>query len=146
MSTLSSHNMLEHGMCAEGILVGNAISEVVSSLFASCNTSSMAAKCISWILHTALCIILLAINSVSLVPLLTHKLQQVFETARQKKWKSNFRDKLSIPTILHYTHIQYRLNVKGRVSDISSKHFSSSELQSYVSRRKCEDLLMFLCS
>lgn len=95
------HMILEHAMCAEGMVVGSAVREVSSLFLTSCNTSSMAAKCISWILHTALSIILLATNSVSLIPLLTHKLQEVFETARQTKWKDKFRDRLSILSIVN---------------------------------------------
>lgn len=60
----------------------------------------MTAKFISWILHGALCIILLATKSSSAVPLLPHVLQEVFEIASQSG-KNEFRDRASVSVILN---------------------------------------------
>jgi len=45
----------------------------------------MTAKFISWILHTALSVILLGTNSGTAIPLLPHVLQEVTEMASQTK-------------------------------------------------------------
>ena len=109
------------------------LSGVFSLFFTRYNSSSMTAKFISWILHTALCIVLLATNSGSAVLLLAHVLQEVFELASQTKWEEEVQGQS-----FYTRNTESRLNVKGRTSDISSKHFSSSltELQSSLSQEE----------
>lgn len=133
LSTFRSHVIPERGPCAGGMVVGSAISDVFSLFFIRCNTSSTTAKFISWILHAALCIILLATNSDSAVPLLAYVLQEVFEIASQTKWEELVQGQ-SFSTC----NTESRLNAKGRTSAISSKHFPSSlrELQSSLSQEE----------
>lgn len=129
MSMLRSHMIQECGPCPGG-MVGSAMRVVFSLFFTRCNISSMTAKSISWILHTAPCIILLATNSGSAIHLLSHVLQEVFETASQTKWEERVQGQS-----FHICNTESRLNVKGRTSDISSKCFSLTKPQSSLKKK-----------
>lgn len=130
MSMLRSHMIQERGLCPGGMVVGSAISGIFSLFFTRCKISSMTAKSISWILHTAPCIILLATNSGSAIHLLSHVLQEVFDIASQTKWEERVQGQS-----FHICNTESRLNVKGRTSDISSKCFSLTELQSSLKKK-----------
>lgn len=122
-------------------MVGSAIKHVFSLFFTRCNTSSMTAKIISWILRTALCIILLATNNGLAIVLCTHVLQEVFAIDSQTKWGERVQGQS-----FYTCRRESRFNVKGRTSDISPKHFFSSlaEVESSISRKCGEDMLKFL--